>query len=578
MPVPMLDPVLSEIVKNALLMVAQEAGIRAARSAGSTFVSQSAEVACALFDKDARLIAQTDVGQMHLSALRSMLAETLKDHPPETLTDGDILITNDHFRGGIHPTDVGAFRPIFHDGKPAFYCGVMMIVSDLGGISAGGLPANATECFHEGLIIPPLKLYKAGVLDQGLSQMIRANSRTPDKIAADIDALAAGGNVAAKRLGELVAKYGYEKLSAIIDELLDYSERLVRQGIAKMPPGKYRGSYEVEEDGIEPDKTYMVQVEVTIDGSTASFDFTGTSPQARGAINCSYSQSLSCVVFALRCYIDPSITMNEGFYRPLKVNFPHGSLVNPRYPAAANLRLAGGQAIIDAINEALEPAYPELTTGAPSTVHTVTAHGKVPGSDERMWSMLDVSMGPGGARAGIDADDGLPFLMHGNSGYERNTEGYEISYPVIYRRVELVPDSGGPGKWRGSCGIVREIEFLTDVQLTTRATDRCRKPPRGAPARKPGLGGSWILNQDQPDEQELPYKKTNHPARAGDVLTCTVSGGGGYGNPFERDPELVARDVRMGRVSIARAAADYGVVIDPKTGEVDAAGTARLRK
>ena len=182
----MLDPVLSEIVKNALLMVAQEAGIRAARSAGSTFVSQSAEIACALFDAQGRVIAQTEVGQMHLSALRAMLGAVREDHPAETLEDGDILITNDPFRGGIHPTDVGSFRPIFHAGKVVFYCGVMMIVSDLGGVSAGGLPANATECFHEGLMIPPVKLYRAGQLDEQLARMIRGNSRTPGKLAAEI--------------------------------------------------------------------------------------------------------------------------------------------------------------------------------------------------------------------------------------------------------------------------------------------------------------------------------------------------------------------------------------------------------
>lgn len=572
----MLDPVLSEIVKNALLMVAQEAGIRAARSAGSTFVSQSAEVACSIFDKDARLIAQTDVGQLHNSALRWMLRETLKDHPPETLRDGDVLVTNDHFRGGIHPTDVGAFRPIFHEGKPVFYCGVMMIVSDLGGISAGGLPANATECFHEGLMIPPLKLYDAGKLDAPLAAMIRANSRTPGKIATDIDALAAGGNVAAARMGELIAKYGYERLTGIIEELLDYSERLVRQGIEAIPDGVYRGSYDIEEDGIEPDKTHHVEVEVTIDGSTCRLDFTGTGPQARGAINASSSQVLSCIVFTLRCYLDPSITMNEGLYRPIECNFPPGTLVNPLYPAACNLRLAVGQAVIDAINAALAPIFPDRAMGASATVNTVTAHGKLPGSD-RMWSMLDVNMGPGGARSSKDADDGLSFLMHGNAGYERNIEGYEWQYPVIYRRFQLVPDSGGAGKYRGSNGLLREIEFLTEAQLTVRATDRCLIPPRGAAGGRAGKGGAWVVNQGQPGEITLPSKKTNHVVQAGDVLTATVSGGGGYGDPLERDPALVARDVRIGMVTRKAAAETYGVAIDPD-GAIDKAATARLRK
>ena len=572
----MLDPVLCEIVKNALLMVAQEAGIRAARSAGSTFVSASAEVACSIFDKDARLIAQTDVGQLHNSALRSLLVETLKDHPPETLREGDVLITNDHFRGGIHPTDVGAFRPIFHGGELVFYCGVLMIVSDLGGISAGGLPANATECFHEGLMIPPVKLYNAGVLDIGMARMIRANSRTPGKITTDIDALAAGGNVAAVRMTELVAKYGYTQLMEIIEELLDYSERLVRLGIEQIPDGVYHGSYEVEEDGIEPGKTHHVEVAVTIDGSTVRLDFTGTGRQARGAINCSSSQALSCVVFTLRCYLDPNITMNEGMYRPIETVFPPGSLVNPLYPAACNLRLAVGQAVIDSINAALSPIFPDRAMGAAATVNTVTAHGKLPGSDQ-MFSMLDVNMGPGGARSSLDADDGLAFLMHGNAGYERNIEGYEWQYPVIYRRFELVPDSGGAGKFRGSAGLLREIEFLTEAQLTVRATDRFHVPPRGVAGGQAGRGGEWIINKGTPGEVALPAKKTNHVVQAGDILTAIVSGGGGYGEPLERDPGKVAHDVRIGMVTRDAAAQIYGVVVD-SAGAVDQAATAKRRK
>ena len=413
-----------------------------------------------------------------------------------------------------------------------------MSVSDRGGISAGGLPANATECFHEGLMIPPIKLYDAGKLDLALASMVRANSRTPDKISTDIDALAAGGNVAARRMAEMIAKYGYARLTAIIEELLDYSERLVRQSIEKIPDGIYQGSYDVEEDGIDDDKTHHVEVTITVAGSNCTLDFTGTGHQARGAINCSSSQALSCLLFTLRCYFEPNIPMNEGLYRPIDVVFPPGSLVNPLYPAACNLRLAVGQAVIDAINAALAPIRPDLAMGASSTVNTVTAHGKHPHSD-RMWSMLDINMGPGGARAGLDADDGLPMLMHGSSGYERNIEGYEIQYPVLYRSVRFAPDSGGAGKWRGSNGIIREIEFLTEAQLTVRATDRCLIPPRGAAGGKAGLGGVWVLNKGAPNEIKLPSKKTNHRIRAGDVLTAMASGGGGYGDPCERDPDRV---------------------------------------
>jgi N-methylhydantoinase B len=581
----MLDPVLCEIVKNALLIVAQEAGIRAARSAGSTFVSQGAEVACALFDDKARLITQTYVGQMHISALRGMLKAVLEDHPPETLVDGDVLVTNDPFRGGIHPTDVGAFRPIFIDGRPAYYCGVMMIVSDLGGVSAGGLPANASECFHEGLMIPPLKLYEAGRLNEPIARIVRANSRTPGKVAADIDALAAGGNVAAARMAELVAKYGHAQLSAIIEELLDYSERLVRASIEALPDGVYRGDYVIDEDGVEPGKTHRVQVEITIKGSDVRFDFTGTDRQARGAINASHTQSLSCVAFALRCYLEPGIPMNEGFYRPVEAIFPPGSLVNVQYPAACNLRLAAGMAIVDSILRAWAGLYPERAIASGATVHTMNAHGKLPpgpgSAGEKMWGMLDVTMGPGGARASKDACDGLPFLLTASSGYERNCEAYEWSTPVRYRRYALAQDSGGAGRYRGGNGVVKDIEFLTDALITVRATDRCITPPQGAAGglsgALPGMPSPWVINHGAADEVVLPPKCTNHPVKAGDVLTSIVPGGGGWGDPLQRPPETVAEDVRTKAVSVGAAKALYGVVLDA-AGTVDGAATARLRQ
>jgi N-methylhydantoinase B len=572
----MLDPILCEIVKNALLMVAQEAGIRAARSAGSTFVSQSAEVACALFDADGRVIAQTEFGQMHISALRSMLRAVLEDHPPETLEDGDVLVTNDPFRGGIHPTDVGAFRPIFHDGRAVFYCGVMMIVSDLGGLSAGGLPANATECFHEGLMIPPSKLYCAGELDVGLARMIRANSRTPGKLAADIDALAAGGNVAAVRIGELTEKYGFGQLMAVIEELLDYSERLVRLGIEHIPDGIYHGSYTIDDDGVELDKSHEVVATVTIDGSDFRVDFTGTGAQARGPINSSYSQSLSCVLFALRCFLDPDIPMNEGLYRPIHAYFPPGSLVNVAYPAACNLRLATGQAIIDALFRAFAQIYPDKTMGGSATVHTVNSHGRQIGG-ERIYSMLDITMGACGGRPGCDGVDGIPFIFFASGGWDRNIEAYEWQNPVRYHRFELLPDSAGPGQFRGGSGTIKELEFLTEAQITVRATDRTRIKPQGVAGGQGGQGGDWIINADRADEQTLPAKKTNHRVKPGDVLTYTVPGGGGFGDPLARDPAAVARDVQAGLVSVAAAAASYGVVIDSATGAVDATATQQMR-
>lgn len=572
-----LDPILCEVVKNSLMLVAQEAGIRAARSAGSTFVAASAEIACTLYDARARLIAQTEVGIMHSAALRAMLQAVLRDHPPETLVEGDVLIVNDPFAGGVHPTDVGAFRPVFHDGKPAFYCGLMMIVSDLGGLSSGGLPANASECFHEGLTIPPTKLYRAGKLDEAIARLICSNSRTPAKLMSDINALAAGGNVAAVRMAEMVGKFGYGPLSEMIEELLDYSERLVRQGFADMPDGVYTGSFTVENDGIIPDRDYPVHVRIEIDGSECRLDFTGTAQQATGAINSTASQTLSCINYALRCHLDPTIPMNEGFYRPIEVLMPEGTVVNCSYPSACNIRLATGQAVIDAVLQALSVIDETRSMAPGATVHTLNIQGATP-DGSGLWSMLDVCFGSCGARHGEDGGDGLPLLFHGQAGYERNLEGYEWGHPVRYRCYRLAPDTGGPGRWRGGAGLVKEIEFQTDVVITARATDRFDRPPPGIEGGLAGSGAAWIVNQGMPGEYALPGKITNHRLKAGDVLTIMCPGGGGLGDPRLRDPALVLADVEEGIVSIEAAREIYGVVLNADHSAIDSAATEGLRR
>jgi N-methylhydantoinase B len=571
----MQDPFLREIVQNALMGIAEEAGIFGARSAYSPFVNQSSEIAVALFDRDARLIAHSGSGTMHVAALHSMLPEVLKDNPPETLKDGDAIICNDHFRGGIHPTDVGVFRPIFSKGAPLFYYGAMMIVSDLGGVSTGGLPAKATECFHEGLMIPPVKLYEAGEPNPAVHRMIQANSRTPQRVLGDIRALVAGGGMAETRLLELVEKYGYEEVSVIIEELLNYSERLTRQAIERMPDGVYRGSYVVEEDGIEPDKTYTVVATVTIDGSRCKLDFTGTDPQARGAINSSCSQSISGAVFTLRCFLDVDVPMNEGFYRPIELVLPLGTLVNPKYPAACNIRLATVQAMVESIDQALAPAFPQKAMAASGSPHVYTVSGRYPDTNQ-MWSMLDLQFAPMGGRADRDGVDALSHPVLGFPGYWGSIESYEWQYPVLYRRFRFIPDSAGAGRWRGGCGLIKELKFLTDAELTVRAVDRCKLPPQGVEGGKAGKGGGWILNPGRADVEELPLKKTNVHVHEGDTLVMLVSGGGGFGDPSGRDPELVAADVRAGIVTPEAAARDYGAIVDT-SGAVDAAATTRLR-
>jgi N-methylhydantoinase B len=574
----MADPVLLEVIKNAMGTIAEEIGIVAVRSAYSTAVKESADASAAVCDCAGQVIAQSlGAPLMHLSSLRWSPRELMKDFPPETMKDGDVFLFNDQFRGGIHSNDIMVFKPVFSAGQPRFMTSALIHVADLGGLSAGGLPATATEYFHEGLMLPPVKLYDGGRLNNDLVRIISANSRTPEKVMGDIRSMVGGTNVGARRMVELIDKYGLEELQALVRELLDYTERLTRAEIAKIPPGTYHGSYVMEDDGVVPDKTYTVRVAVTVQGSDCHFDFTGTDRQARGAINAAFSQALSGVVFALRCFLDPAIPMNEGCFRPLSFTLPAGTLVNPMPPAACNARMATVQAVIDAIFQALSQAVPGRALAASGNVHVYTMNG-VDRATGKIWSYMDPVIGSLGARSVKDGLDGLPISLFGGNESRPSIEAYEIEYPVMFRRFGLWTDSGGPGKWRGGMGLHREVTALEDAEVTVRAADRCRIPPPGIMGGKPARGGGWAVNAGTDKQSDLPAKKTNQPLHAGDTLSMFVSGGGGFGNPMERDPEMVARDVEQGMVSIEGAVRDYAVVIDPATFKVDAAATAKLRK
>jgi N-methylhydantoinase B len=267
-------------LQNALETIADEVGAVAARNAYSPFVNQSSGIATAFFDDRGRLIAQTRGGEFHCSGVRVGLQELLKNIPASTMADGDSFILNDHFRGGIHPTDVMVLKPIFVDGALAFFHGALMIVSDLGGLTASGLPGTATECFHEGVMIPGLHLFRAGQRNDDVYRLIEANSRTPNRVIGDVNAMVAAGNVAGTRLRELAERYGLEVLKSLIDELIDYGERMARDAITSIPDGSYTGTYLVEDDGIVMDKSYWIRVRVDVNGADIRVDLTGTEPRS----------------------------------------------------------------------------------------------------------------------------------------------------------------------------------------------------------------------------------------------------------------------------------------------------------
>lgn len=569
------DPIRREIVQNALTTLADETGVAAARSAFSVFVNQSPSIASALFDARGRLMAQPRRGLFHNSAVRLLLRNLLEDWPPEQMEEGDVFIGNDPFRGGIHATDVMVARPIFIDGQLCYFHGAMMIVSDLGGTSAQGLSATSTECFHEGMMIPTVHLMRRGEFNRDVVRMIEGNSRTPRTLMGDIRALVGAGHVAARRLAELTHKYGPGTIPSVLDDLFDRSEALARRRWASLPDGTYRGGYPVEEDGVVPGQQHWVRVAVTVDGDRLTVDLSGTDPQARGPINSSSSQTMCGILHALMFYVDRDIPINEGLFRSFDVELPLGSLVNPSFPAACNNRMGTVEAVVDSINMALAPVCPDTVRASAATAQAFIAASAKPGS---AWVFLEARFGPDGARSTMDANDCLPNATFGTqSAYGANVEVVEVETPVRCEHFQVWRDSGGPGRWRGGATVERQITFLEDAMLTTRAVDRCLIPPQGLAGGASGRGGGFIIDRGRPSEWRPALRQTNFLVPAGSTITMQVSGGGGYGDPRQRDVSAVQADVRGGYVSVEGARRDYGVIIDPLTFEVDEAETAAHR-
>ncbi len=557
------DPIGVELVRNALATIAEEMGLAVVRSAYSSAVKEGGDSTAALFDGGGRLLAQSaGAPLMHLASLRPSLTAVLERFPAKSMRAGDVYISNDQYQGGIHANDVMIFRPVFESsGRLVFFTGALLHVADLGGMAPGGLPANATDCFQEGLVLPPMQLERAGEPNQDLLSLIAANSRTPTKVMGDLRAMMAGTHVGASRVLELAEDHGVDRLESLCADLLSYTEQRMRAGLAALPDGRHEGVFVVDDDGVDPNADHVVRVAVTIDGDRAIADFTGTDPQAPGPINAAVSQSMSGVLYAIRCHLDPDIPVNDGCFAPLEMILPLGTLVNPRPPAACNARMATVLAIVEAMLGALAPLHPERAIAGSCNAHVYVMSGRDPESDEA-WSFLDPQFGGCGALSDADGLDVVAPLIMASGGALHCVEAYELEYPIRFERFALWTDSGGPGRQRGGLGSQRDIRVLADTVFNGRATDRCRRPPPGMENGRDGAGGGWTLNPGTPDERELPPKITNLQLRAGDVVRMKTSAGGGFGAPRERVLEGVLDDVREGRVSVEGALRDYGVVVD----------------
>ncbi|MGH8713987.1 MAG: hydantoinase B/oxoprolinase family protein [Casimicrobiaceae bacterium] len=569
------DPFALELIKNALVALADEMALTVYRTARSFVVKEALDFSTALFLADGQLIAQGTCLPFHLGAMPFAVRSVVRAYPGR-IRPGDLFITNDPYDGSTHLPDIVLVRPIFLAGSLIGYSAALAHMTDIGGRMPGGNASDSTELYQEGLRIPPSRLWREGEPDETMLRLIECNVRIPDKVLGDIRSLVAACRVGEREFIKLAERYGASELDAYCRDMLDYTERFTRSEIAKLPKGTWRFVDHLDGDGIDPHPIPIVAT-VTIAGEEMTIDLTGSAPQVRGAINCVFPFTLSTALACVRSVIDLSIPNNAGYFRPIHVIAPEGSVVNPRPPAAVAARGITGIRIADAIFGALAQALPDVVPACGSNAPEVGISFGGVDADNHPFVYLEfllASWGGGPDRDGMDACTGT-LVNYSNAPVEM----IEADQPIVVERYALVPDSGGAGRFRGGLALERHLRFRANNATLQVRSDRRDHPPYGLLGGLPGAPSAVSIRRADGREEPWPAKflTTVHD---GDLLRIRLAGGGGHGSPFERRPARVLDDVLEDKMSIGHARDAYGVVIGGGSGlplAIDTAGTAGLR-
>jgi N-methylhydantoinase B len=532
------NPVTLEVVRHAILAIAEEMSVIVMRSARSPLLKEAGDLSSALTDARGRLIAQGRDIPIHLGVMAFTVKEFLQRVPRRDLRDGDVYYTNLPEVGGNHLPDVKAIRPVFAGGRLAAFAISLAHWADIGGAVPGSYVPWATDAYQEGLRIAPIKVFDRRGPTRAF-ELIMANVRGREERAGDCLAQYAAVDVAARRLGELFQRYGVAIIVACFDRLLAVAEQQMRAAIRTIPAGIYAGEDWVDDDGHD-DRPVPVRVTVTVRDDDARFDFTGTGATVKGPVNCTPFVAASAVYYSLKSLVAAEVPGNDGAYRPIGVHVPPDTILSP--PAGAPV--VGGnhetsQRVVDACYKALAAAIPErITAGGPTTSGLLLFGTR----GEGRWQILYEVHG-GGEGAGAQRDGGHAMRVHMSNVMNTPTEVVETEYPIEVLHHALRPGSGGAGRHRGGCGVTRAYRVRAETTLTT-MLERRVVPPWGAFGGSDGQPFRVTLERDGA-RHDVKGKETV-ALRPGDVVLIETSGGGGYGDPAERPPDLAARDRREG--------------------------------
>lgn len=566
------DAVTLEIIRGKLLAVVDEMGLVLARSSMSPVIYEVLDFACGICDPKGQLVAQTNGITVFTGTFSTQIGAVLKKFG-DNIHPGDVFIMNNPYEGGTHLCDVAIMKPIFMAGRFVAFGIALAHWSEVGGKTPGSLPPDATEVFQEGIRFPALKLFDRGVRQDAIYEIIETNVRLPKMSLGDLNAELASVRIAELRLNEIAEKYGVDRLTESFDYILSTSERLSRTAVAAMPDGTYHATDWIDGDGIS-DERFPIEVTITIAGDQMTADFTGSSPQLAGPVNCARGALISAVKTIFKAVVDPTAASNDGWFRPLEVVAPAGTVFTAELPAPVGWYYEGTGHASELVWKALAPVLPEKTSAGSSNSLCVTVLAGTGEGGGDPFVLVEPGMVGWGGTEDRDGASVVSAITNGDT-FNYSVELLEAKFPLRVHQYALNTEGGaGAGRHRGGYGSVREYEVLSPSAILSASFGRSIEKPWGAAGGETGSCNRIEI---------VKAGETIHGARMptmslgnGDRLTLITGGGGGFGDPLERPAQSVADDVSGGYITASDAEASYGVVLK-EDGSVDGDATERMR-
>jgi N-methylhydantoinase B len=566
-----IDAVDLEVVKASLSGIVQEMQNSLFRTGFSTIVRESQDASCALMNEKGEVVAQHVVLPLHIGAFPACCGAVIAEFGATIVESDAFLINHPYLGGSPHAPDMCVLSPVFVAGELFGFCGSIAHKSDIGGPVPGSCSGQAREIFNEGLHLPSVRYQRGGMAIADIERIIAANSRTPELVLGDIRGQLGADRLGERRLKELTAKYGQEKIRAGFARLFELSEAKLRKTFAEWQDGRYQAERFVDDDGVDLEKPVRIHVVVRKERDTIHFDFSGSADQTKGPANVRPPLVQAACAYCLISLIDPATFVCQGLLRAFTITAREGSVLNPRFPAPVNTYNPTVHALVDAVYDALSNIVPEKVRADGSGSRSIILGGRSTYTGKG-YVQYEIIAGGAGARATKDGASGI--TVNQSNAMIAPVEIIESEFPTRITRFELIRDSGGAGRFRGGLGIRREYLNLEDARFSIRSMKHVI-PPNGCAGGATGRPGDIWINPDTAGAKRLPTRYADYPLKAGDVFRLDTPGGGGHGAALAREPERVLADVREGSVSSEAAERDYGVVIkrDRETLIVDQAAT-----